>query len=99
MLEYAKQACSMAEGRKRSDLDTDLMLRYALTHLVEVIGEAARRVSMPTREKYPDIPWTEIVGMRNRLIHGYDAIDLDLLWDTLALDLPPLILETILEKG
>lgn len=100
MLEYAKQARDMAEGRNRSDLDTDLMLRYALTYLIALIGEAARRVSAPTREKHPRIPRTDIVGMRSRLIHGYDAIDLDRLWDTLAIDLPPLIeeLESIVEK-
>lgn len=91
MLEYAQQARDMARERQRLDLDTDLMFRYALTHLMELIGEAATRVSTPTRQKLSEIPWADIVGMRNRLIHGYDRIDLNILWDTVTVDLPPLI--------
>ncbi len=76
------------------------MLELALTRLVEIIGEAAARVSPSTREKCSEIPWLAIVGMRNRLIHGYDAIDLNMLWDTVEVDLPPLVaaLEKILEE-
>ncbi len=91
MLEYARQARDMATGYDRADLDSNLMLRYAIIYLIEVIGESARRVSAATREQYPQIPWSDIIGMRNRLAHGYDAIDLDLLWDTVIIDLPPLI--------
>jgi len=100
MLDYARQARRLTQGHQRSDLDSDLMFRYALTHVVEIIGEAAARVSMPTREKLPQIPWRDVVGMRNRLIHGYDAIDLNLLWDTVMVDLPPLIaaLEAVVEE-
>ena len=77
------------------------MFQLALTHLVEILGEAAARVSMPARDKHPQIPWADIVGMRNRLIHRYDVVDLNLLWDTVETDLPPLIaaLEGILENG
>ncbi len=96
MLEYARQACEMATGYDRADLDANLMLRYAIIYLIEVIGEAARRVSASTRDQYRQIPWSDIVGMRNRLAHGYDDIDLDLLWDTVIIDLPPLI--TMLES-
>jgi uncharacterized protein with HEPN domain len=69
--------------------------------LVEIIGEAANRVSRPTRVRYPQIPWPQIAGMRNRLVHGYDVIDLDLLWDTITDDLPPLIgaLQEIVEDS
>ena len=91
MLDYARQARVMVLDRERPDLDSDLMLQLALTRLVEIIGEAATRVSGPTSDKYPQIPWSHIVGMRNRLIHGYDVIDLNLLWDTVKIDLPPLI--------
>lgn len=64
------------------------------------MGEAASRVSAPTRKRHPEIPWPDIVSMRNRLIHGYDLVDLNLLWDTVATDLPPLIaaLERITEQ-
>ena len=91
MLEYARQACQIAAPYRRPDLDTNLMLKYTLIYLITVLGEAARRVSQPTKNQYPQIPWSEIIGMRNRLVHGYDTIDLDLLWDTVQLELPPLI--------
>ena len=100
MLDYARQAVAMAHGRDPSDLESDTMFQLALTRLIEIIGEAASRVSMPTRERFPEIPWPDIVGMRNRLVHGYDVVDLNLLWDTVATDLPPLIasLEKIVEQ-
>jgi uncharacterized protein with HEPN domain len=93
MLDYAQTARRLVEGRTREDLDTDEMLRLALTRAVEVIGEAAKRVSSARREAYPGIPWAGIVSARNRLIHGYDLVDLDILWDIVTLDLPPLVAE------
>lgn len=99
MLDYARQAVAMAHDRRRSDLESDYMFQLALTRLVEIVGEAASRVSVPTRERYKEIPWPDIVGMRNRLTHGYDVVDLNILWDTVAIDLPELIagLEKIIE--
>jgi uncharacterized protein with HEPN domain len=91
MLDYAKKARAMVAGRRREDLDRDDTLQLALTRAAEVIGEAAGRVSETARNRHAEIPWRDIVGMRNRLIHGYDAVDLNLLWDTVAVDLPPLI--------
>lgn len=91
MLDHAREAVEMAAGRTRGDLDSDRMLMLALTRLVEIVGEAARRVSDKTRSNHPEIPWSQIVGMRDRLTHGYDVVDLDLLWDTIELDLPPLV--------
>jgi uncharacterized protein with HEPN domain len=93
MLEYAIEAVDMAHDRTRGDLENDRMLQLALTRLVEIIGEAAGRVSSAVREKYEDIPWYQILGLRNRLAHGYDAIDLDILWNIIKLDLPLLIVE------
>ncbi len=60
-------------------------------HLVTVLGEAANRVSAPGRARHPGIPWRQIVNMRHRLIHGYDMVDLDVLWKTVEADLPALI--------
>ena len=99
MLDHARKARRMAHVRRRADLDSDEMFQLALTRVIEIVGEAAGRVSAPTREKHHEIPWPDIVGMRNRLIHGYDVVDLDLLWDTVSKDLPPLIaaLEKIVE--
>jgi len=64
-----------------------------LTRAVEVIGEVARRVSAESREQYDAIPWSKITGTRDRLIHGYDQVDLDLLWNIVTVNLPPLITE------
>ena len=91
MLDYAQEAVEMAQGRRREDLNADRMFRYALTHLVELIGEAAARVSEDGQRRYASVPLRAARGMRNRLIHGYDVVDLDVLWDTIRDDLPALI--------
>ncbi len=91
MRDYARDAVQLSTGRTRQDLDADRIFAYAMTHLVEVIGEAAARISESTRNQHPEIPWRPIIGTRNRLIHGYDQIDRNILWDILQLDLPPLI--------
>jgi len=72
------------------------MLVLSLVKCVEIIGEAASKVSAETRSRHPLVPWEEIVGMRNRLIHAYFDIDLDRVWDTVTADLPPL--RTVLEE-
>ena len=88
----------MVQGRTRTDLDTDRLLNLALVRLLEIIGEAASRVVKENSDLYPDIPWPEIVGLRNRLIHGYDEVDFDILWQIVKKDVPSLIekLEKIL---
>jgi len=91
MLDYARRAVDAVDGRSREVLDTDEVLAGALERFVEVIGEAASRLSESTRESAPDIPWHEIIAMRNRLIHGYFAVDLDILWTVVHDDLPALI--------
>ena len=97
MLDFAREAVSFCRGRTRADLSSNLMLSLALTRLIEVIGEAATRVSNETRTKTPNIPWPDIIAARNRLIHGYPTIDLDIIWDIVTKDLPALIAE--LEKA
>lgn len=83
----------MTRGRQREDLDRDRMLQLALVRLVEIVGEAAARVTPETQERFASIPWQQARGMRNRLIHGYDKVDLAVLWDTIQDDLPALILQ------
>ena len=77
------------------------MLSFALARLVELVGEAANQVEKETRDRYPQIPWSQIIGMRHRLIHEYDKLDQDILWDTIKHDLPLLVaeLEKILREG
>jgi len=99
MLDHAREAVAMASGRTRCELDTDRQLNLSLVRLLEIVGEAAGRVPTEERARHPDIGWAEIVGLRNRLIHGYDSIDFDILWQIVSNDLPPLIaaLEKVLK--
>jgi uncharacterized protein with HEPN domain len=93
MVEAAEQALVFVQGRQRADLDRDAMLRLAVTRAVEIVGEAAAQVSDAGRADCPDVPWPQIVGMRNRLVHAYFDIDTDILWNTVQLALPPLLVQ------
>ncbi len=73
-------ALKFAEGRTQSDLGEDDMLCFALIRALEIIGEAAAQISTETRNSYPNIPWKAMTGMRNRLIHAYFDVDLEILW-------------------
>ena len=96
MLEAAKDAEDFIHGKMRVDLSKDRKLELALIKCIEIVGEAAANVSKECRDDIPQIPWVDIIGMRNRLIHAYFEINLDILWNTVKEDLPPLIIE--LEK-
>jgi len=96
MLGYAREAQTLSAGKERADLDSDRLLDLALTRLLEIIGEAANRVPPDIQAQHSAIPWSQIVSLRNRLIHGYDTVDLDILWQIIRHDLPPLI--SALEK-
>lgn len=91
MIEAAEEARAFVQGRQRADLDQDRMLCLALTRAVEIVGEAAAQVSPTGRAEMPGVPWQQVVGMRNRLVHAYFDINLDILWDTVELALPPLL--------
>jgi uncharacterized protein with HEPN domain len=98
MFDHASQALDILQGKNRDDYDADPILRLALTHLVQIIGEAARRVQPPFRESHPEIPWKQIVGMRHKVVHDYISIDFGILWIVVSQDLPALVpkLEAIL---
>ncbi len=91
MLDHAIEAHQMAIGKARDDLNKDRQLNLALVRLLEIVGEAASKVSVEIRKEHEQFPWREIVGLRNRLIHGYDSVDFDILWSIIQEDLPPLI--------
>ncbi len=93
MLDHAREAHEAAEGHSRADLDTDRMLEIFLIHMIQVIGEAASRVPPDVRSQYPQVAWTQMIGARNVIVHGYAYIDLDLVWETVTESLPPLIAE------
>jgi uncharacterized protein with HEPN domain len=99
ILFHAREAIEIARGKTRTDLDKDRVLNLALTRLLEIIGEAANRVPEEIQDEYSALPWLQMVSARNRLIHGYDSVDFDILWAIIQHDLPVLIgqLEGILE--
>ncbi len=101
MLDHAREAREMTRNRSREDLDADRMLNLALVRLMEVVGEASRRVPDDFRSRFPDVQWRDTADFRNRLIHGYDRINFNVLWDVVQNELPPLIeqLETIIAEG
>jgi uncharacterized protein with HEPN domain len=98
ILDAAHEAVSVIEGHHRKDLDTDRKLNLSLVRLLEIIGEAARGITTESRREHSELAWKSMVGMRDRLIHGYFDVNLDVLWETVTNDLPPLIdkLEKIL---
>lgn len=91
ILDAAREAVTFVEARSRRDLDTDRKLSLSLVRLLEIIGEAARGISTEFCRSHPDLPWKKMVGMRDRLIHAYFDINLDVVWETVKDDLPPLI--------
>jgi uncharacterized protein with HEPN domain len=100
MLDFSREIVEILEGRERSEVVNDRLVVLAVSRLFEMLGEAANRVSDETRALHREIPWGYAIGMRNRLIHGYDVVDLDIVWDTAHENLPELIeqLEGILGK-
>lgn len=93
MLDSAREAIAFTQGLHRIDLNADRKLELALVKDVEIIGEAAFQISQTTRDSLPSIPWDDIIGMRHRLVHAYFDINLDILWQTIQNDLPPLVAE------
>jgi len=96
MLDAVREANGFIEERSREDLDRNTMLVFALTRAIEIIGEAASKISSETQNKHSEVPWAQIIGMRNRIVHAYFDINLDRLWDTVVVSLP--VLEHQLEQ-
>ena len=98
MVGAAESVGRFVAGRRRQDLDQDEMLRFALTRAIEIIGEAASRVSPEGQKSVPAVPWKEVMGMRNRLAHAYFDVDPDVLWRT-AIEAVPMLLTQLLTVG
>jgi uncharacterized protein with HEPN domain len=97
----AREAIGFADGLTLDRFATDRRTLMAVLHEISIIGEAAKRLSAPFRRAHPEIPWSDIAGMRDRLIHGYDSVDITVVWETLTRDLPRLVssLEQITRSG
>lgn len=93
MLDHARIAMRHGAGRPANDIAGDELLRLALVRALEVVGEAANRIPSDVQQTLPSIPWSRIINFRNRVIHGYDTVDYDVVERVIAVDLPPLIAE------
>jgi len=93
MLLYADRIAQKMRGMARDDFERDPDLKDLIVYRLQVIGEAARHISEEFQIRHPRIDWSDIIGMRHRLVHGYLDIDYDVVWDTVAIDLPRLIAE------
>ena len=91
MRDHAHELVELVRERTRRDLDSDRLLALAAVRLLEIIGEPAARVPAEERASLPGVPWSSIVGLRNRLIHGYDDVDHDIVWEIVTTDLPSLL--------
>ncbi|HLO52626.1 MAG TPA: DUF86 domain-containing protein [Kamptonema sp.] len=96
ILDAAREAVLFAQDKTRSDLNTNRMLTLSLVKCIEIVGEAAANITRERQNELPQIPWPQIIGMRNPLIHAYFEVNLDIVWDVVTDNLPPLIAE--LEK-
>lgn len=97
LLDHAREAVAISRSRVRGDLDGDRLFALAAVRLLEMIGEGVTRLPEDVRERHPDVPWREMVALRNRLIHGYDDVDHDIVWRILSDELPALVER--LERG
>lgn len=88
MLDSTQAILTFARNRKRQALDKDRLFQSAVLRELEIIGEAAGRISEKTKKKFPQVPWKELVGLRNRLIHAYFDVDHDIVWKTIREYLP-----------
>ncbi len=91
MIEAAEAVAQFLTGRSHDDFDRDQMLRFAVVRAIEILGEAANKISPETRAAVPQVPWSAIVATRNRLIHGYFDIDTEVVWKTATAEIPVLV--------
>ncbi|RMH56342.1 MAG: DUF86 domain-containing protein [Bacteroidetes bacterium] len=91
ILDAMSDACAFIEGMTLDEVAADRKTQLALERCFEIVGEAAKKVDPELRARYPEVPWTTMAGMRDVLIHGYWAVQLDVVWDTIKRDLPGLI--------
>jgi len=87
----ARKVLKYTDGLSRQEFDSSDLVQNAVMRMLEVIGEAARRLSEEMRDEHPEVPWAQMIGMRNRLIHEYFRIDADKVWDAVQDDIPALI--------
>jgi uncharacterized protein with HEPN domain len=100
ILKAARLARDFSAGLMRPQFDADLKTQSAVLHQIIILGEAVKRLSMEFRQAHPSVPWDKIAGMRDRCVHGYDNVDLDIVWDVASNHVPKVIayLESIVPR-
>lgn len=99
MVEAARDVQAFVTGRQRAELDSNRMLLLAVVRAIEIIGEAASKVSITTREAHPELPWAAIIGMRHRLVHAYFDVDPDIVWMAATVEVPHLLTQLLALPG
>jgi uncharacterized protein with HEPN domain len=96
----SKEALEFIANHRRNDLESNRMLALSLVKELEIIGEAANNISKECQSRYPDIPWSDMIGMRNRLVHAYFGINYDIVWQTVTENLPYLLsqIQTVIKQ-
>jgi uncharacterized protein with HEPN domain len=88
MLDAMDKAELLLEGIAYEQFEADFRINFAVVRALEIVGEAAKRLPPDLRRQYPDIPWKVMAGMRDRIVHGYDVVDLQIVWDVVKRDIP-----------
>jgi uncharacterized protein with HEPN domain len=96
MLHTVRRIRAIVHGQTREAFDADEVRQLALLHLIQVLGEAASRTAAAYRDAHPELPWTQMIGMRNRIVHGYDDVDPDIVWRVATEDVEPVL--AVLER-
>lgn len=91
MLWAAQKVLRFVDGKDRRAFDADDMLQFACIRGLEIVGEAASKVSRETRDAIEGVPWASIVGMRNHIVHAYADLNMDVVWQTVSQELPNLL--------
>lgn len=88
ILEAMDKAEILVEDVTYEQFQEDFRINFAVVRALEIVGEATKRLPLSLRDQYPDIPWKRMAGMRDRIIHGYDTVDLEVVWDAVKLEIP-----------
>ncbi len=91
MIDHGRKALARIADKQHADFDADEDLRIVVLHLVQILGEAARKVSPDFRNLHPQIPWNDIIGMRHKIVHDYMDINERILWEVVRYELGPLL--------
>lgn len=91
IVDAMEKAEILLKGVTYDQFESDFRINFAVVRALEIVGEATKRLPMTLRDQYPNIPWKQMAGMRDRIIHGYDTVDLEIVWDVVKQDIPKIM--------